>query len=239
MSLGACLAGWAVPALAALPDLAPLDRLLHRHVRAGEIHGVALNRVDYAAWGADSDHAAALAALENFDAGKLASHQEQLAFWINAYNLLAIQVVIEHRTQGSIRDAGGLFTPVWKIPAGRVGGREVTLDQIEHRILRPMGDPRIHMAIVCASVSCPDLRPEIYVPEQLEQQLDDQAQTFLANPKKGVVGDGNVRLSRIFDWFEDDFGGRAGVLAFVARYRGGNVRRVDGYFDYDWALNRQ
>lgn len=228
----------AAPVRAEMPDLAPLDRLLAAHVRRGTAHGIALAQVDYAAWGSDPDHARAVAALEAFDPARLAGREERLAFWINAYNLLAVKLVLDTGVTGSIKDAGSLFRPVWGRTAGRVGGREVSLGEVEHRTLRPMGEPRVHFAIVCASLSCPDLRPEAYRPERLDAQLDDQARAFLANPKKGMAGGPGVRISRIFDWFEEDFGG--GVLAFLRRHtpdRETPVARVAGFLPYDWALN--
>jgi hypothetical protein len=223
-------------------DFSALDALLHRHVRPGVREGIALNLVDYAAWARDPDHQRAVDALATFDPARLETRPERLAFWVNAYNLLAIRVVIENGVtgSGSIKDAGNLFFPVWKRDAGSVGGRAVSLDEVEHRILRPMGEPRVHFAIVCASLSCPDLRPEAYVPARLDAQLDDQVKGFLANPAKGMVGDEAVRVSRIFDWFEADFGGAAGVVRFLRAHTPGRappVARVAGHLPYDWSLN--
>jgi hypothetical protein len=147
----------------------------------------------------------------------------------------------------SIRDAGSLLRPVWKRPAGRVGGRTVTLDEIEHGILRPLGDPRIHTAIVCASTSCPSLARRAYRGEQVEAQLDAAARAFVANREKGVRVDGRVvRLSSIFDWFGGDFATSGGVLGFVRRYAGADLlAQLDAlgpeprieFLDYDWSLN--
>lgn len=220
-------------------DFSAYGRLLQRHVSPGETHGIRLHRVDYRAWAADPDHARAVASLAAFDPARLATRAERLAFWINAYNLLAVKTVIDTGVTGSIKDAGGLFRPVWERDAGVAGGRGVSLDQVEHKVLRPMGEPRIHLAIVCASLSCPDLRPEPYVPDTLDAQLDDAARNFLGNPTKGLAVRGNgVTVSRIFDWFEGDFGGEAGVLRFVGGYVALPGRaRIDGYFPYDWALN--
>jgi hypothetical protein len=108
---------------------------------------------------------------------------------------------------------------VWKRPAGVVGGRTMSLDEIEHDILRPrFTDPRVHFAVVCASVSCPDLRAEPYDGQRLSAQLDDAARTFLSNPGKGMRVNEKARklqVSSIFGWFADDFakGGRCGRVA--------------------------
>ena len=130
---------------------------------------------------------------------------------------------------------------------GVVGGKETTLHVIEHEILRKMGDPRIHAAIVCASVSCPDLRQEAFTAENLDVQLDDQLKQFLANPGKGLKidrVDKRISLSRIFDWFEEDFEPKGGVLKFIARYvpekdREWIAKGSVSYLDYNWDLNKK
>ncbi|MFQ5450167.1 MAG: DUF547 domain-containing protein [Nitrospinaceae bacterium] len=139
------------------------------------------------------------------------------------------------------------FKSVWTRPAGKVAGKKRTLNDIEHEILRKMGEPRIHMAIVCASVSCPDLRKEAYSPGRLDHQLDDQVKQFLANPGKGMridLKNNRVYLSSIFDWFKEDFESQSGVIAFISRYvspAGKNFLENGGfkvtYFDYNWKLN--
>lgn len=114
--------------------------------------------------------------------------------------MLAIKTVLDHWPLQSIRDAGSFFSPVWKKPAGMVAGKVRSLHEIEHDILRAMHEPRIHFAIVCASVSCPDLRPEAYNAAQLDDQLDDQATIFLSRQQKGLRIEANgVQLSKIFD----------------------------------------
>jgi hypothetical protein len=172
-----------------------------------------------------------------------------MAFWINAYNLLAIKMVVEHYPLASIRDAGSFLWPVWKKTAGLVGGNAYSLDEIEHDILRGrFHDPRVHFAIVCASVSCPDLRVEPYDAASLDAQLEDAARAFLANPAKGLVANqaaASVSVSSIFRWFGADFAGAGGVLAFVRAKGDAAVvasvagRRDDelGWIDYDWSLN--
>lgn len=149
----------------------------------------------------------------------------------------------------SIRSGGGLFRSIWKTRIGIVAGREYALDDIEHGILRKgFKDPRVHMAIVCASVSCPDLRTEPYVAERLDAQLDDAARMFLANRGKGlVVGtDGRTaEVSAIFKWFREDFSAAGGVAAFIRSKADPTLAsRISGltdgglsYLHYDWSLN--
>lgn len=227
-----------------------LDRyadLLQRHTRA--VSDPAGTRVDYDALRGSSEWRVLVAGLDADDPDALASRPERLAFWINAYNVLAIDVVVQGRPEESIRDLGSFLRPVWKRKAGRVGGRDVTLDEIEHAILRPMGEPRIHVAIVCASTSCPSLRREPFRAERLDAQLDEQARDFLANPEKGLRIDReheDLWVSRIFDWFANDFGDANARMAFFVRHapeadRAWLEAHADEmdvrYLDYDWRLN--
>ncbi|RLL51316.1 DUF547 domain-containing protein [Mariprofundus sp. EBB-1] len=229
-------------ALAAEPDWSTYTQLLQAHVGPGNKQNIALNLVDYQNMARDPRWPKVLNQLATFDVTLLVSDKEKLAFWINAYNILAIQVVLDHWPLDSIRDAGGLFSPVWKKPAAIVAGKMRTLYQIEHQILRPMGEPRIHFAIVCASVSCPDLKNSAYTAADLNNQLDQQAQAFINHPDKGVRVQGNsIHTSKIFDWFEGDFKTRGGVISFIRTYREdiASDSKAGSYLDYNWALNGQ
>lgn len=216
------------------------NALLHDYVHAGNKAGINANLVDYDAWAKDPRHGQALKALMEIDVSKL-DPQELKVFWINAYNLLTIDLIVKNGDVKSIKDLGTLLQSPWKAHSWHVAGQAYTLDEIEHGILRKMHDPRIHMAIVCASLSCPDLRNEVYALEKLDAQLNDQTRKFLANPTKGLkAGSSGVTLSPIFKWFAEDFDGEKGVLAFVRKYdptvSGSN--NVNDYFNYDWNLNK-
>ena len=224
-------------------------RLLDAHVRPVTIAGIQLNAVDYAALPADPSYAQAISDLASAHLEVLPSDAARIAFWVNAYNLLAIKAVVDHYPVPSIKDGGSLLQPIWKRRVGRVAGRDYTLDEIEHDILRArFHEPRVHMAIVCASLSCPDLRLEPYEAERLGVQLDDAARRFLANPTKGLQPgpDGRtVRGSSIFKWFAEDFGGLEGVIRFIRATAdpvvAGRLADLDGrglsYLTYDWSLN--
>lgn len=234
---GLLLAG--ANAAAIEPDWVALDALLADHVAPATLHGVVVNAIDYASLAVDPRLDGVVTQLQNHPLDALEGRAEQLAYYINAYNVLALRMVADHLPLTSIKDIGSLFRPVWKHTAGRLGGRDVSLDDIEHERLRKLGDPRIHMAIVCASVSCPDLREEAYRAVQLDAQLDDQARRFLANPGKGARLDGaTLEVSRIFDWFENDFEAVGGVRDFIRRYRDVPADvDIDADIDYDWRLN--
>ncbi|MGD9602518.1 MAG: DUF547 domain-containing protein [Gammaproteobacteria bacterium] len=233
------LAAWLPCAGAHEPDWSAYRALLGAHVSRGERHGVTLNVVDYAGLRADPRLGEAIAAVETFPTSRLANRDERIAFLVNVYNLYTLALVARHWPLDSIKDIGSLLRPVWKRPAGQLDGKAVTLDEIEHAQLRTLGEPRIHFAIVCASVSCPDLRPEPYMAATLDAQLDDQAKTFLANPAKGLRREADTwRASRIFDWFEDDFEPAGGVAAFIARFQPlPRDAEVDADLPYDWGIN--
>lgn len=227
-------------AAATEPDWSDYQKLLASHVHPGKKNGVALKVVDYPALKASGELDQVTAQLAAFSPEKLANRQERLAFYINAYNILAMKVVLDHWPLKSIKDAGSLVSPVWKKPAGKLGGKTVTLDELEHRILRPLGEPRIHFAIVCASVSCPDMRMQPYAAHRLDAQFDEQVKLFLGNPDKGLrVEQGSIRASQIFDWFKQDFAKGGGVESFIRRYRPELPEKlpVKSNIPYDWALN--
>lgn len=223
------------------------DVLLKKYVASKTIEGIPLNAVNYQALGKDPLYKTVIAELEKASVSTLTTQEEKLAFWINAYNVMAVKMVLDHYPVKSIKDAGGFLSAVWKLNVGMVGGKERTLNEIEHDILRKMGEPRIHVAIVCASLSCPDLRPEAYTPERLHEQLDEQMMAFLANPQKGLQVDEfkqRLYLSSIFKWFAEDFEAKGGVRQFSAKYvpeplsayLKNNTIRLS-YLDYNWNLN--
>jgi len=221
------------------------DELAREHVRPGRIGSVEQNVVNYAGIGADERWEPLLKALEI--AVEPTDRNGKLAFWINAYNILTIRVILSEYPVKSIKDAGGWFSSVWDVDAGVAAGEMRSLSEIEHEILRPMGEARIHAAIVCASVSCPPIRAEAFAAGKLDAQLDDQMRSWLANEKTGldVEDEGQtLRVSSIFDWFGEDFEEETGsVRAFLVRYMPEEKRaslKADNrirYLYYDWSLN--
>ena len=223
------------------------DVLLKKYVAPKTIEGIPLYAVNYQALGKDPLYKTVIANLEKASVSVFNTQEEKLAFWINVYNIMAVKMVLDHYPVKSIKDAGGIFSSVWKLNVGTVGEKPRTLNEIEHDILRKMGEPRIHVAIVCASLSCPDLRPEAYTPERLHEQLDDQMKAFLANPQKGLQVDESKQrlyLSSIFKWFAEDFETEGGVRQFIAEYvpeRLAEFLENDkfrlSYLEYNWDLN--
>jgi hypothetical protein len=175
------------------------------------------------------------------------NENEQRAFWINLYNALTIDVVLDGFPVASIRDIGGsLFSPgPWKKDYVSVEGRRLSLDNIEHDILRKVWrDPRVHYAVNCASISCPNLLKEAFSGATLDVLLDRGARAYVNHPR-GVRVDGRrLTLSRIYSWYRSDFGATdAEVIAHVAAYAEpklkqqlADIKSIAGY-DYDWSLN--
>lgn len=225
-------------------DWSDYSELLNNHVASGERNEIQSNLVSYQGIADDPRYLTTLEALATYNPGKLRADDKK-AFYINAYNLMAIKMVIDHMPIKSIKDAGSWFSPVWQKPVGIINNQTVSLDQIEHKILRKMADPRIHFAIVCASMSCPDLLAEAYSSDKLDNQLNQQAKDFLSNRSKGMLIKGNsIYLSKIFNWFEEDFAGDNGserdVLKYIAQFHL-EAGRFDEFktLDYNWRLNKQ
>ncbi|TGD82267.1 DUF547 domain-containing protein [Hymenobacter wooponensis] len=176
------------------------------------------------------------------------SKQEQMAYWINAYNAYTIRLILDHYPVQSIKDIGSkikipFVTTPWAAKFFTIGGAKMSLDEIEHGTLRKKyNDPRIHFALVCASISCPRLRNEAYTAEQLDRQLDDQGRDFLNNPGKNKVGKNEAQLSKYFDWYKGDWTDNGqSVASWVNKY---STTKMDPnakvtYLDYNWNLNAQ
>lgn len=174
---------------------AELGTVFSRHVDAR-------GRVDYAAAAADEELEAVVAALAT--APEPTDPAAKMAFWINAYNVLTVDLVADHWPLGSIRDLDD--GKPWDTRRFQVAGREVTLNDIEHRILRPMGDPRVHAAVNCASLGCPPLAVAPFTAGGLDAELDQASERWATTT--GVQIDKaarTVKLNRIFDWYGDDF----------------------------------
>jgi hypothetical protein len=230
-------------------DHSQWDRLLKKYVDRGGL-------VDYAAWKRSSSDVAALKVylgeLGRGDPRAKASRAGKLAFWINAYNAVTIRGILREYPTSSIRNhTARLFGyNIWHDLLLRVGNAGYSLDTIEHKILRKLGEPRIHFAIVCASVGCPPLRSEAYTGPKLEAQLTDNTKTFFSRQKhfRVDVSQRSVQVSPILKWFREDFGatpqkGLAGLADYLPDGAAGRLLKSGkfsvSYLDYDWSLNQQ
>jgi hypothetical protein len=255
-----------LPALAQTPGAAfdhshaAWTALLKKHVRV--IDGGKASQLRYAGMATDKaalkDYLASLTAVSpaSFDAF---SKPQQMAFLINAYNAFTVDLILTRYPKlVSIKDLGSLLQSPWKGKGVALLGTQMSLDNIEHDTLRARGrydDPRVHFAVNCASIGCPALREEAFVPERLDAQLEEQAQRFMADRSRNRFSAerDKVEVSKIFDWFGDDFKqGHKGVTSlqqFIGRHanqladapadreklRSGSVSVA--FLDYDWKLN--
>ena len=231
----------ALNAVAAV-DHGAFDALLKKHVSAKGL-------VDYK--GFKTDEKAFNQYLEmlskNAPAGDW-SKNEQMAYWINAYNAYTIRLILDNYPVKSIKDIGPktqipfVNTP-WAKKFFTIGGSKMSLDNIEHGTLRKkFNDPRIHFALVCASISCPRLRNEAYTATKLDAQLDDQGRDFLNDPSKNKVGKDKAELSNYFKWYKGDWKNNGqSVAKWVNKYS--STKMTDdtdvSFRDYNWNLNQQ
>lgn len=234
--------------------------LLKKHVVV--LQGGKASQVRYAGMAQEraalKAYMAALSAVSD-DAFKAFSKPQQMAFLINAYNVFTVELILtKYPKLESIKDLGSVFKSPWKQKFVPLLGTTLTLDEIEHEMLRAKGrydDPRVHFAVNCASIGCPALREEAFVPERLDAQLDEQALRFMSDRSRNRYNPatGQLEVSKIYDWFGVDFRsgfkGVASLPAFCARYadqladapadreriKAGKVA-ID-FLDYDWKLN--
>ena len=217
-----------------------LDR--YRSVGADGVARVAYGKVNRA------DRARLDALVERLEAAPVdrMTRRQQLAYWINLYNAATVRLVIERHPVSSIRkiDGGLLALGPWRQKRLTVAGEAVSLGDIEHRILRPLhGDARIHFALNCASIGCPDLAAEPFDAARIDAQLEAAARRFVNHPRGLRLDKGRLVGSSIFDWYAVDFGGKRGVVPALAKYADDKTRAllqgrtlIDS-FSYDWALN--
>ncbi|HET9252072.1 MAG TPA: DUF547 domain-containing protein [Candidatus Eisenbacteria bacterium] len=228
------------------------DDLLRRHVRG--------DRIDYDGFQRDGSQLRRY--LDSLRDLGLPSQEDEIALWINAYNAATIDLIVRERLArgGRLRSIKDIPS-AWSRPRWRIAGAERSLDEIEHEILRGrFREPRIHFALVCASRSCPALRPSAYRGAFLDAQLDSAARAFVRDPSRNRFdpADGSIRISKIFEWYAKDFVGlardetlermygreRGAMVAYAARYldgptaarlRSSKVRVT--FSPYDWSLN--
>jgi len=236
-------------------DAKAYGELLAKYVVQG---GDGLNRVRYGAWRASpSDRQALDRLIKQMEAAKPSAmpREDAFAYWANLYNAVTLKVILDNYPVESIRDirstgAGLLdfkaFTGPWRTKRVTVEGKPLSLDDIEHEIMRPtFKDPRVHYTVNCASIGCPNLDVKPWAGATLEADLEAAARKFINTPR-GVRFDANGKLTvaSIYHWFEEDFGGdQKGVIAHLERYADPELAKTlagrtgyDGH-DYDWGLN--
>ena len=165
------------------------------------------------------------------------SKDEKIAFWINAYNAFTIKLINNNWPVKSIRD----ISSPWKTKFFKIGGLEYDLNTIEHDILRKMGTPEIHFAIVCASYSCPKLLNAAYSAIRLKDQLNNQAKTFVNDTNRNLIEANSIKISKLFNWFKSDFTSSGDLIKYLNKYSDTSINsnaNID-YLDYNWSLNNK
>ncbi len=218
------------------------DELLGRYAATGS-DGV--TRFAYGSVTA-ADHAALKGYLASLQAirPQLFPRDEQFAYWVNLYNAATVELIVEAYPIKTIRDLGFATLGPWRKKILKVNDVPLSLDDVEHGILRPIWrDVRIHYTVNCASLGCPNLALKAWRADGLEAMLDDAARSFINHPRAFALKDGRLTASSIYDWYQADWGSAAEVMAHARGYAVGeagqllaNVTDIDGY-DYDWALN--
>lgn len=170
------------------------------------------------------------------------SQAVQYAYWVNLYNAITVDLILDAYPVKSITKLGGFFSfGPWDEEVVTIEGKKLTLNDIEHRILRPIwNDPRTHYAVNCASLGCPNLQTKAFTAQNKEALLEQAAKAFI-NSQKGVqVTAKGITLSSIYDWFGRDFAVDGGVMAHIESYRSGFAASSEAIkYDYDWSLNKK
>ncbi|MDO8422382.1 MAG: DUF547 domain-containing protein [Parvibaculum sp.] len=207
-----------------------------------------INRFDYAHI-SDTDRerlVSYLDQMQKLDPSKMPD-DEQRAYWINLYNALTVKVVLDHYPVKSIRDIRSGFFSIgpWNDELARVSGKDLSLNNIEHDILRKRWkDNRIHYALNCASLGCPNLQPEPFTAQRLNEQLDHAARAYVNHPRGASIRNGRLTVSSIYKWYAEDFGNSdksviAHIASFATADRAAELNKISDIsaHQYDWKLN--
>jgi len=205
------------------------NQLLKKHVSDQ-------GKVDYLGFKKDlTDLNAYLDWLSNSKPSEIWSKDQLMAFWINAYNALTIKLIVDRYPISSIKD---IYSP-WNIKVITIANKTLSLNNIEHDILRKMGDPRIHFGIVCASISCPKLQNEAFNTQNTNRLLNKASKEFLADSTKNELTTDAAELSKIFKWFAKDFKQEGSLIDFLNKFADIRIasNATISFKDYNWGLN--
>lgn len=212
-----------------VPDHSGWDKSLKRNVSASGV-------VNYGGFAADADFKNYLLTLAGTHPDESWSRNEQMAYWINAYNAFTVKLIVDHMPLKSIKDIEG----PWDKKFIQIEGKAYSLNDIEHQILRPVyKDPRIHFAVNCASGGCPPLLNASFKAKSLDEQLDQVSRAFVNSASHNQISTSAVSISEIFNWFKDDFKAGGGVIAFLNSHSKTPISAdaAISYNTYDWTLN--
>lgn len=209
------------------------DTLLIKYSSPSKRDNINTVVVNYKELQTDNLYRELISDIKLFDPGKLETQKEKLAYWINIYNIGSAKMITDNYPVKSIRKLGSLFKSVWKKDILKINDKDYNLLEIENDILRKMNDERVHFAINCASISCPNLRSESYVPDKIDRQLNEQKTLFLTDSTKGFADKGKVvYISKIFNWFSEDFS-NGNLHNYLNISKSTKIK----YLKYNWNVN--
>lgn len=192
--------------------------------------------VDYHSWKkSQTDLDKYIQLLEKTPPANYWDKNDSLAYFINAYNAVTVKLILDNYPLKSIRD----IKDPWDSKSLNLPNNSLTLNDIEHKVLRKMDDPRIHFAINCASASCPQLSNEAFRASKVQKQLEEATSLFINDTSKNQISEKNIGLSKIFLWFSKDFGSKKERIAFIQKYSQKPFKdnAKIKYQEYDWSLN--
>lgn len=213
-------------------DHSPWNKLLQKHVSSQ-------GNVNYDGFkGSVAALDLYLSALSNANPGSDWSRNDVIAYWINAYNAFTVKLMLNNYPLKSIMDVNG--GKAWDLKFIEIKGEKYSLNNIEHDILRKKyGDPRIHFAVNCASVSCPKLSNTAFLADGLNEKLENATKEFINNPSKNSISASNAEVSSLFDWYKDDFTKNGSVTDYLNRYSVTKlVAEKISFKEYNWNINK-
>lgn len=212
------------------------NNLLQKHVSNSGV-------VDYKSFKKDEEKLATyISYLQETTPQESWSNNKQKAFWINAYNAYTLQLILENYPLNSIMDINKNGKTAWKIPFAKVGGETYTLDYIEHEILRKkLFDPRIHVGVNCASISCPKLANTAFTENNIDATLENLMKAFVNDNTRNKIAKNTIEISSLFDWFTEDFTKNSSLIAYLNTYSETKINSdaTISYLKYDWSLNNK
>lgn len=208
------------------------SKLLNKHVKSSGL-------VDYKGFLVDKNELSSyLEQLSKNAPNANWSKNEKISYWINVYNAFTIKLILDNYPLKSILDINE--GKPWDLAFIKIGDKTYSLNHVENEILRKdFSEPRIHFAINCASISCPNLLNQAFEANTLNAQLEKVTKAFVNNPKRNTVANSSVKISKLFDWFKSDFDTKGGVIPFLNAYTSvkiSSTAKID-YQEYNWNLN--
>lgn len=212
------------------------NNLLQKHVSNSGV-------VDYKSFKKDQEKLATyISYLQETTPQESWSKNKQKAFWINAYNAYTLQLILENYPLNSIMVINKNGKTAWKIPFAKVGGKTYTLDYIEHEVLRKkLFDPRIHVGVNCASISCPKLANTAFTENNIDATLENLMKAFVNDNTRNKIAKNTIEISSLFDWFTEDFTKNSSLITYLNTYSETKINSdaTISYLKYDWSLNNK